>query len=158
SVAPLPTPTPTMTPSIIATITKTSQAPIPPTLILSAQNLPTFASVFRFEDRLKSLEVNFFEFRQTDLFAEAIFAIPGIVDQYMNQQMNEAVRVAVQIHTDRLCDSYQRENDEFLRTIDENMKRIIKEQVKGQVQEQVSRILPRIEQSVNAQLEAEILT
>nr|GEX61772.1 hypothetical protein [Tanacetum cinerariifolium] len=60
--------------------------------------------------------------------------------------------------TDRLYDSYQRENDEFLRTVDENMKRVIKEQVKGQVKEQVSRILPRIEQSVNAQLEAKVLT
>nr|GFA29377.1 hypothetical protein [Tanacetum cinerariifolium] len=37
-------------------------------------------------------------------------------------------------------------------------KRVIKEQVKGQVKEQVSRILPRIEQFVNAQLEAEVLT
>nr|GEV89576.1 hypothetical protein [Tanacetum cinerariifolium] len=36
--------------------------------------------------------------------------------------------------------------------------RIIKEQVKGQVKEQVSQILPRIEQSVNAQLEAKVLT
>nr|GFA74668.1 hypothetical protein [Tanacetum cinerariifolium] len=81
----------------------------------------------------------------------------GIVHQYMNQQMNEAVRVAVQIQTDRLRDSYQRENDEFLQTIDDNMKRIIKEQVKGQVKEQVLKILPRIEQSVNAQLEAEVL-
>nr|GFC33044.1 hypothetical protein [Tanacetum cinerariifolium] len=59
--------------------------------------------------------------------------------------------------TDWLRDSYQRENDEFLRTIDDNMKRIIKEQVKSQVKEQVSRILPRIEESVNAQLEAEVL-
>nr|GEY83932.1 putative Gag-Pol polyprotein [Tanacetum cinerariifolium] len=50
------------------------------------------------------------------------------------------------------------ENNEFLRTIDENMKRIIKEQVKSQVKEQVSRILPRIKQSVNAQLEAKVLT
>nr|GEW85909.1 hypothetical protein [Tanacetum cinerariifolium] len=38
------------------------------------------------------------------------------------------------------------------------MKRIIKEQVKSQVKEQVLKILPRIEQSVNAQLEAEVLT
>nr|GEY32653.1 hypothetical protein [Tanacetum cinerariifolium] len=34
----------------------------------------------------------------------------------------------------------------------------IPSEVKGQVKEQVSRILPRIEQSVNAQLEAEVLT
>nr|GFA51223.1 hypothetical protein [Tanacetum cinerariifolium] len=66
--------------------------------------------------------------------------------------------MVVQIQSDRLHDSYQRENDEFLRTIDQNMKRIIKEQVKGQVKEQVSRILLRTEQSVNAQLEAKILT
>nr|GFB10614.1 hypothetical protein [Tanacetum cinerariifolium] len=88
-------------------------------------------------------------------------------DEWLNEEevadelyrdMNEAVRVAVQIQTDWLRDSYERENDEFLRTIDENMKRIIKEQVKSQVKEQVSKILPRIEQSVNAQLEAEVLT
>nr|GEW88247.1 integrase, catalytic region, zinc finger, CCHC-type, peptidase aspartic, catalytic [Tanacetum cinerariifolium] len=60
--------------------------------------------------------------------------------------------------TDRLQDSFQRENEEFLRTIDENMKKIIKEQVKSQVKEQVSRILPRIKESVNATLETEVLT
>nr|GEZ67370.1 hypothetical protein [Tanacetum cinerariifolium] len=85
SIAPLQTPTPIMTPSTIATITTSSDAPIPLTIIPSKvlQNLPTFDS---------------------------------------------AVREAVQIQTDRLQDSFQRENDEFLRTIDENMKRIIKEQ------------------------------
>nr|GFC50985.1 hypothetical protein [Tanacetum cinerariifolium] len=72
--------------------------------------------------------------------------------------MMEAVREAIQIQTDRLQDSLQRENDEFLRNIDENIKKIIKGQVKNQVKEQVSRILPRIEESVNATLEAEVLT
>nr|GFA76764.1 hypothetical protein [Tanacetum cinerariifolium] len=95
---------------------------------------------------------------QTNQFAEAVSNIPGIVHQYMNQQMMEAVREAVQIQTDRLQDSFQRENDEFLCTMDENMKKIIKGQVKSQVMEQVSRIIPRIEESVNAQLEAEVLT
>nr|GFA41997.1 hypothetical protein [Tanacetum cinerariifolium] len=160
SIAPLPTPTPIMTPSTIATITTSSEAPIPPTIIPSAvlENLPTFDSVFCFEDRVKSLEVNFSEFMQTNQFAESVSKIPSIVHQYMTQQMTEAVREAVQIQTDRLLDSFQRENDEFLRTIDENMKKIIKGQVKSQVKEQVSRILPRIEESVNAQLEAEVLT
>nr|GEW67332.1 hypothetical protein [Tanacetum cinerariifolium] len=60
--------------------------------------------------------------------------------------------------TDQLQDSFQRKNDEFLRTIDDNMKKIIKEQVKSQVKAQVTRILPRIKESVNAQLEAEVLT
>nr|GFC53194.1 hypothetical protein [Tanacetum cinerariifolium] len=61
------------------------------------------------------------------------------------------------IITDRLKDSIQRENDEFLKTINENMKKIIKEKVKTQVKAQVTRILPRIEESVNAKLEAEVL-
>nr|GEW32863.1 hypothetical protein [Tanacetum cinerariifolium] len=55
-------------------------------------------------------------------------------------------------------DVAQRENDEFLKTVDENMQKIIKEQVKEQVKVQVSKILPRIEQTVNEQLEAEVLT
>nr|GEZ53516.1 hypothetical protein [Tanacetum cinerariifolium] len=109
-IAPLPTPTPIMTPSTIATIITSSDAPIPPTIILSA----------------------------TNQFAKAVSNIPGIVHQYKTQQMTEAVREAVQLQTDRLQDSFQRENDKFLRTIDENMKKIIKGQVKSLVKEQVS--------------------
>nr|GFB87774.1 hypothetical protein [Tanacetum cinerariifolium] len=55
---------------------------------------------------------------------------------YMDQQIKEAVREAVQIQTDRLQDSLQRENDEFLRNIDENMKKVLKGLVKNQVKEQ----------------------
>nr|GFD01889.1 hypothetical protein [Tanacetum cinerariifolium] len=108
--------------------------------------------------RLRSLETFFSEYRQTNQFADVVSAIPGIVHQYMDQQMKEAVREAVQIQTDRLQDSLHRENDEFLRNIDENMKKVLKGLVKNQVKEQVSRILPRIEESMNATLEAEVLT
>nr|GEX62590.1 hypothetical protein [Tanacetum cinerariifolium] len=67
SVAPLPITTPTMTSSTIATTT-TSQAPILPTTVLSdiIQNLPSFGSLFRFDDRLRSLEENFSEVMQTN--------------------------------------------------------------------------------------------
>nr|GEX40983.1 retrovirus-related Pol polyprotein from transposon TNT 1-94 [Tanacetum cinerariifolium] len=102
-VAPLQTSSPIMTPSTIATITSISHAPIPPTTIPSEvlQNLPTFDSVFCFDERLKSLETSFSEYKQTNPFAKA---------------------------------------------------------VKSQAKEQVSKILPRIKQSMNAQLEAEVLT
>nr|GEV00494.1 hypothetical protein [Tanacetum cinerariifolium] len=73
------------------------------------------------------------------------------------RDINEAVKVAIQIQSGRLHDEAQRENDEFPRTVDENIKKIIKEQVKEQVKVQVSKILPRIEQAVNEQLEAEVL-
>nr|GFB58394.1 hypothetical protein [Tanacetum cinerariifolium] len=57
SMAPLPITTPTMTSSTIATTTTTSQAPILLTIILSdiIQNLPSFGSLFRFDDRLRNL-------------------------------------------------------------------------------------------------------
>nr|GEX18090.1 hypothetical protein [Tanacetum cinerariifolium] len=157
-----------MTPSTIATTITTSQAPILPTTVSSTiiQNLPNFGSLFGFDNRLRTLEANFAEFMQTNQFAgvvsaipgivqrymdqwmneafgfdnrlrtlEANFtefmqtnqfagvvsAIPGIVQRYMDQWMNEAVKVAVQIQSNHLCDEAQRENDEFLKIVDENM-------------------------------------
>nr|GFB34851.1 hypothetical protein [Tanacetum cinerariifolium] len=68
---------------------------------------------------------------QTNQFARAVSAIPGIVQQYMDQRMNKTVKVAVQIQSDRLRDKAQRDNDEFLKNVDENMKKIIKEQEKN---------------------------
>nr|GFA50199.1 hypothetical protein [Tanacetum cinerariifolium] len=136
------------------------EAPIPPPTIPSIilENLPTFNSAFRFEERLRLLETSFNEYRQTNQVPGAVSAILGIIHQYMDKQMKEAVREAVQKQTDQLQDSLQRENDEFLRNIDENMKNVLKGLVKTQVKEQVSRILPRVEESVNATLEAEVLT
>nr|GEV74399.1 retrovirus-related Pol polyprotein from transposon TNT 1-94 [Tanacetum cinerariifolium] len=122
------------------------------------QDLPNFGLLFGFDNRLGTLEANFSKFMQTNQFAGAVSAIPGIVQRYMDQRMNEAVKVAVQIQSDRLRDEAQRENDEFLKTIDENIQKIIKEQVKEQVKVQVSKILPKVKQTVNEQLEAKVLT
>nr|GEZ15298.1 hypothetical protein [Tanacetum cinerariifolium] len=72
--------------------------------------------------------------------------------------MIEAVKVAVQIQSDRLRNEAQAENDKFLKNINENMQKIIKEKVKEQVKVQVSKILPKIEQTMNEQLEAKVLT
>nr|GFC81336.1 hypothetical protein [Tanacetum cinerariifolium] len=107
SIVSLQTPTLIMTPSIIATITTSGDAPIPATTIPSIilENLPTFNSAFRFDERLRSLETTFSEYRQTNPFVDVVSAIPGIVQQYMTHQMTEAVREAVQIQTNRLYDS-----------------------------------------------------
>nr|GEW07675.1 hypothetical protein [Tanacetum cinerariifolium] len=129
TVAPLTLSTPTLTLSTVATISTVPQAPTPPTTTLSTllQDLPNFGSLFGFDHRLKTLEANFSEFMQTNQFAGAIFSILGIVQRYMDQRMNEAVK-------------------------------IIKEQVKEQVKVQVSKILLKIEKTVNEQLEVKVLT
>nr|GFB44421.1 hypothetical protein [Tanacetum cinerariifolium] len=120
SVAPLPMTAPTITPSTIDTITTTSQEQILPTTVLSniIQNLPNFGSLFCFDDRLRLLEANFSKFTQANQFAREVSAIPGIVQLYMDQRMNEAVKVAVQIQSDHLRDEAQRENDEFLKSVE----------------------------------------
>nr|GFB80615.1 hypothetical protein [Tanacetum cinerariifolium] len=95
-------PTPILTPSTIATITTSGEAQIPPPTIPSIilENLPTFNSAFRFEERLRLLETSFNEYRQTNQVASAVAgavsAIPGIVHQYMDQQLKEAVRETYQ--------------------------------------------------------------
>ncbi|GJY30072.1 hypothetical protein Tco_0413567 [Tanacetum coccineum] len=95
----------------------------------SLQNLPDFGSLFGFDNRLKALEDNFSEFKQTNQYAEALSSIPGIVDQ---------LKLKINIPLD---------------SIDEGMKKVIKEQVKSEV----SKITPKIEKLVNEQLESEVL-
>ncbi|GJY39726.1 hypothetical protein Tco_0426090 [Tanacetum coccineum] len=77
---------------------------------------------------------------------------------YLANKMNEAFKTAVQLQSDRLRDEAQVENADFINKLDDNIKKIIKEQVKAQVKEQVTKILPRIEKTINEQLEGEILT
>ncbi|GJT41070.1 hypothetical protein Tco_0940935 [Tanacetum coccineum] len=100
---------------------------------------------------------NFLEFKQRNLSAEAVSSILGIVDKYLANKMNKDVKAVVQLQSDRLRDEAQAKNEEFINKLDNNIKKIIKEQVKVQVKEQVSKILPRIKKSVNEQLEVEVL-
>ncbi|GKC62859.1 hypothetical protein Tco_1095457 [Tanacetum coccineum] len=99
----------------------------------SLQNLPDFGSLFGFDYRLKALEDNFLEFKQTNQYAKALSSILGIIDQ--------------------LREEAQAKNQQFLDSIDEGMKNVIKEQVKNEV----SKITPKIEKLVNEQLESEVL-
>ncbi|GJZ82590.1 hypothetical protein Tco_0647763 [Tanacetum coccineum] len=137
------------------------QTPVPtPATVPSSslQDLPNFGSLFGFDHRLKTLENDFSEFKQTNQFAVAVSLILGIVDMYLANKMNEAVKTAVQLQSDRLRDEAQADNEDFINKLDDNIKKIIKEQVKEQVKAQVSKILPKIEKTVNEQLEAEVLT
>ncbi|GJX01603.1 hypothetical protein Tco_0185516 [Tanacetum coccineum] len=151
----------TLPPPPTPLITHMQQTPVPtPTTVpsTSLQDLPNFGSLFGFDHRLKTLETDFSEFKQTNQFAEAVSSIPGIVDAYLANKMHEAVKTAVQLQSERLRDEAQAENEDFLNKLDDNIKKIIKDQVKEQVKAQVSKILPKIEKTVNEQLEAEVMT
>nr|GEU58098.1 retrovirus-related Pol polyprotein from transposon TNT 1-94 [Tanacetum cinerariifolium] len=98
-----------------------------PTITLP--DIPNFASLLQFDQRVFALETEMSEFRKTNQFSEAISSIMGIVDNYLASKMKEAVDV------------------------DSTMKTIIKEQV----QAQVFKIMPKIEKYVTESLEAEVL-
>ncbi|GKB18731.1 hypothetical protein Tco_0852654 [Tanacetum coccineum] len=72
--------------------------PIPATVPSSSlQDLPNFGSLFGFDHRLKTLENDFSEFKQTNQFAAAVSLILSIVDTYITNKMNEAIKTAVQL-------------------------------------------------------------
>ncbi|GKC81428.1 hypothetical protein Tco_1137145 [Tanacetum coccineum] len=107
-------------------------------LTMTVPNIPNFASLFQFEQRV---------------FAEVVSLILGIVDNYLASKMKDAVNVAVQLQTNKLREEAQAENHEFFNQVYSTMKAIIKERV----QAQVSKIMPKIEKYVTESLGAEVL-
>ncbi|GJR48860.1 hypothetical protein Tco_1316963 [Tanacetum coccineum] len=129
-----------------STITTTN-----PTMTLP--EIPNFASLFQFEQRVSALETKMSEFNQTSQFAKVVSSILGIVDQYLASKMKEAVDVAVRLQSNKLKEEAEADNQEFFNQVDSTMKAIIKEQVKAQV----SKIMPQIEKYVTESLGAEVL-
>ncbi|GKD21064.1 hypothetical protein Tco_1222767 [Tanacetum coccineum] len=122
-------------PTPLITHLQQTLVPTPPTVPSSSlQDLPNFA------------------------LYSAVSSILGIIDVYLANKMHEAVKSAVQLQSERLKDEAQAKNEKFLNKLDDNIKKIIKDQVKEQVKDKVSKILLKIEKTVNEQLEAEVLT
>ncbi|GJU17408.1 hypothetical protein Tco_1145374 [Tanacetum coccineum] len=119
--------TTTLPPPPTPLITHLQQTPIPTPATApssSLQDLPNFGSLF------------------------------GIVDAYLANKMHEAVKIDVQLQSDRLKDEAPAENANFINKLDDNIKKKIKDQVKAQI----SKILLKIEKTVSEQLEAKVLT
>ncbi|GKD59673.1 hypothetical protein Tco_1297182 [Tanacetum coccineum] len=119
----------------------------------SDKEIPNFASLFGFERRVSSLEIELSELKQTNQFAEAVASIPGIVDNYLTSKMKDEVNVALQLKSNKLREEAQAENQDLLNSIDSNMKKIIKEQVKAQT----SKIMTKVKKYVTETLGAEVL-
>nr|GEU60962.1 hypothetical protein [Tanacetum cinerariifolium] len=95
TVAPLTLTAATLPSPTIPTISEVPQAPTSPTTAPSTflQDLLNFGSLFGFDHHLKTFEANFSEFVQTNQFVGAVSYIPRIVEKYMDQRMNEAVKM-----------------------------------------------------------------
>ncbi|GJW86167.1 hypothetical protein Tco_0161507 [Tanacetum coccineum] len=137
----------TLPPPPTPLITHMQQTPVPtPTIVPSSslQDLPNFGSLFGFDHRLKTLETEFSEFKQTNQFAKTVSSIPGIVDAYLANKMHEAVKTVVQLQSDKLRDEALAENEAFLNSLDDNINKIIKDQVKQQVKHKSPRFCQKL--------------
>ncbi|GJQ91366.1 hypothetical protein Tco_0002505 [Tanacetum coccineum] len=72
---------------------------------------------------LKTLELIFSELNKENQFAVAVSLIPSIVDVYLANKMHEAIKIAIQLQSDRLKDEAQAENADFINKLDENIKK-----------------------------------
>ncbi|GKE47483.1 hypothetical protein Tco_1478741, partial [Tanacetum coccineum] len=77
---------PTPTPTTFSITTSTN-----PTVTLP--EIPNFASVFKFNQRVYALESEMSELNQTNQFSKAVSSISGIVDAYLASKIKEAVDV-----------------------------------------------------------------
>ncbi|GKB53776.1 hypothetical protein Tco_0904529, partial [Tanacetum coccineum] len=119
-------------PTPLITHLQQTPAPTPATVLSSSiKDLPNFGSLFGFDHRLKTLETNFSEFKQINQFATAVSSIPGIVDLYLANRMNDAVKTTVQLQSKRLREEAQAENQDFINKIDHGMnKKSLKSKLK----------------------------
>ncbi|GJY78563.1 hypothetical protein Tco_0484364 [Tanacetum coccineum] len=69
----------------------------------------------------------------------------GIVDAYLANKMHEAVKIAVQLQSERLRDEAQAENADFINKLDDNIKKLIKNQLKEQISHAVAANLSELE-------------
>ncbi|GKB42484.1 hypothetical protein Tco_0887426 [Tanacetum coccineum] len=128
------------------TFCNNNRSPNPPTVPSSSlQDLPNFGSLFEFDHRLKTLENNFSAFNQTIQFAIAVSSIPDIIDAYLAKKMHGAVKTPVHLQSKRLRDEAQAENADFLNKLDDNINKIIKDQVKEQTSHPVAANLSELE-------------
>nr|GEY50431.1 hypothetical protein [Tanacetum cinerariifolium] len=80
---------------------------------MTLPDIPNFAFVFKFDQRVSALESEMSELKQTNQLTEAVSSIMGIADKYLASKMKEAVVVAVQLQTNKLKEEAQAENQEF---------------------------------------------
>ncbi|GKD02800.1 hypothetical protein Tco_1177774 [Tanacetum coccineum] len=116
----------TLPPPPTPLITHLQQTPVPtPETIPSSSlhDLPNFCSLFGFDHRLKTLENNFSEFKKTNQFTVAVSSIPGIVDIYLANKMNEAIK------TEQVKEQVKAQVSKILPKI----KKTVNEQLKAEV-------------------------
>nr|GEX56852.1 hypothetical protein [Tanacetum cinerariifolium] len=79
-------------------------------LTVTLPEIPNFASIFKFDQRVFALESKMSEVKKTNQFDEAVSSISGIVDKCLASKMKEVVNVVVKLQTNKLREEAKAEN------------------------------------------------
>ncbi|GJU17716.1 hypothetical protein Tco_1145682 [Tanacetum coccineum] len=96
-----------ITQTLLQTPDPTSTTTLPTTMM---PEIPNFASLFGFDQRVSAFESELSMIKQSNPFAEAVSSISSIVDGYLASKLKEAVDVVVQLKSDKLREEAQAKN------------------------------------------------
>ncbi|GJY96866.1 hypothetical protein Tco_0513776 [Tanacetum coccineum] len=103
----------------------------------SLPDLLDFASVFRFNERVSSLEKDVSQFKQDDKSAKLLdqikSRIPAIVDDHLTTRIGYVVQTAFQSYTAEFEKEAKAEHDRFIDIIDKSSKDFTQEEIKSQL-------------------------
>ncbi|GJT87560.1 hypothetical protein Tco_1069277 [Tanacetum coccineum] len=100
--------------------------------------LPDFSSVFKFNDRVTSLEKNLSKMKQVDQYAQALSFIPAIIDRYIGNQLQEAIQKSIQSHNAECREEALANKKEYIDLVESSVRAIIKEEVNTQLPQLIS--------------------
>ncbi|GJU65509.1 hypothetical protein Tco_1247344 [Tanacetum coccineum] len=135
----------------LASVMDTSAQPISTNNVCStnpdpsttASNLPDFALVFQFNQRVFTLEQEVSQLKQADKSAQGIesikIQIPTIVNEHLSTRLGYAVQKAFQSYKTEFEKEAQAEQERFDEVIDKLVKEMVEDKVKGQL----IKILPK---------------
>ncbi|GJR73684.1 hypothetical protein Tco_0086049 [Tanacetum coccineum] len=128
--------------------------------------LPDFSSLFRFDQRVSTLERELSQLKQADhsaqLLESAKSQIPTIVDDLLSTRIGYATQTALQSYTKEFEKKAQEERKLYIDVVEKSVKDIIKDEVKSQLPQilpkEVSEFAtPVIQSTINESLENVIL-
>ncbi|GJX31012.1 hypothetical protein Tco_0240867 [Tanacetum coccineum] len=136
--------------------------PTPTTSTTSFPKLRDFISVFKFNERVSSLEKDVSQLKQDDKSAQHLEQIKSqilaIVDEHLSTRIGYAVQTAVQSYTVEFEKEAKAEQDRFIDIINNLIKYVIQEEIKKQLLKILPDfVTPMIQSQVTESLENVVL-
>ncbi|GKA94682.1 hypothetical protein Tco_0816720 [Tanacetum coccineum] len=142
--------------------TTPTPSPINSEATTSFTAFPDFSSVFRFNDRVTSLEKTLSKMKQVGQYAKALSYIPAIVDGYISNKLQDAIQKAIESHNAEFREEALADKKEYIDLVDTLMRTIISKEVKTQLPQILPQAVlefatPVIEKSIIESLKAIVL-